>query len=531
MDGMSGQSLAFDRNVSCKPRLVGGGPAYRQAGRGTISTKLPLLAARHCVPGKPRPYMGGELHIQVTENNSVNYTKVTNKELKFIQSLVGSERMSTGESVLDLHSKDESFHQRRKPDVVVWPLHTEEISQILKMANERRIPITPWGAGTSLEGNPIPVEGGIVLDLQQMNRILELRAEDLQVRVEAGVIYKELNQYLSRFGLFFPPDPGAAATIGGMVGNNASGVRTVKYGATKEYVLSMVVVRPSGEVIRVGTNAIKSSSGYDLCRLFVGSEGTLGTVTEVTLRLIGLPSEVMAAVAQFNLIREATDTVSQVMRSGLSPAALEFLDAPTVGVVNRFKNLSLEERPTLFIEFHGASAIGLKDELDIVKQICGEHQCFQFDSGIGREERNRLWEARYGVRESIKVNNPGFHPLVIDTAVPISKYPDMVEWGQKIIEKRGLKGFAFGHAGSGNLHMEIMGIPEERTQWQNVREAEEEMVYFALKCGGTATGEHGIGIGKKKFMEKEHGESLLLMKQIKKLLDPNGIMNPGKIFE
>jgi len=439
--------------------------------------------------------------------------------------------MSTGESVLDLHSKDESFHQRRKPDVVVWPLQTEEISQILKMANEKRIPVTPWGAGTSLEGNPIPVEGGIVLDLQQMNHVLEVRTEDLQARVEAGVLYKELNQHLSRFGLFFPPDPGASATLGGMVGNNASGVRTVKYGATKDYILGMVVVLPSGEVIRVGTNAIKSSSGYDLCRLFVGSEGTLGLATEVTLRLIGLPAEFMAAVVQFNPVREATDTVIQIMRSGLSPAALEFLDAQTVRVVNQFKKLSLEERPTLLIEFHGASAVGLKEELEIVKEICDEHRSLQFDSGIGREERNRLWEARYGVRESIKVNNPGFHPLVIDTAVPISKYSDMVEWGQKIAEKKGLKGYAFGHAGSGNLHMEIMGIPEEEAQWQKVREAEEEIVNFALECGGTATGEHGIGIGKKKFMKKEHGESLLLMKQIKKLLDPNGIMNPGKIFD
>ncbi len=461
----------------------------------------------------------------------MEYAKVANGELEFIQSLVGSERMSAGESVLDLHSKDESFHERRKPDVVVWPLHADEISQILKMANEKRIPVTPWGAGTSLEGNPIPLEGGIVLDLQQMNHILELRAEDLQVRVEAGVIYKELNQHLSRFGLFFPPDPGAAATIGGMVGNNASGVRTVKYGATKDYVLSMVIILPSGEIIRVGTNAIKSSSGYDLCRLFVGSEGTLGMVIEVTLRLIGLPAEFMAALVQFASIREATDTVIQIMRSGLSPAALEFLDAPTVHAVNQFKKLSLQERPTLFIEFHGATATGLKEELEIVKEICGEQHSLQFDSGIGREERNRLWEARYGVRESIKVNNPGFHSLVIDTAVPISKYSDMVEWGQKIIEKKGLKGYAFGHAGSGNLHMEIMGIPEEKAQWQKVREAEEEIVYFALECSGTATGEHGIGIGKKKFMKKEHGESLVLMKQIKKLLDPNGIMNPGKMFD
>jgi len=461
----------------------------------------------------------------------MEYGKITDKELDSIRGIVGSERMSTGESVLDLHGKDESFHERRRPDVVVYPIRTEEIGQILKMAHERRIPVTPWGAGTSLEGNPIPVKGGIVLDLQQMNHILELMEGDLQVRVEAGVIYKELNQYLSRYGLFFPPDPGASATIGGMVGNNASGIRTIKYGATKDFVLNMVIVLPSGEIIRTGTNAIKSSSGYDLCRLFVGSEGTLGVVTEVTLRLIGLPAEYMAALAQFHPIREATDTVSQIMRSGFSPAALEFLDIPTVQAVNRYKKLGLEEKPTLFIEFHGTSATGLREELEMVKEICAENRSLRFDSGIGREERNRLWEARYEVRESIKVNNPGLYPLVIDTAVPISKYSDMVEWGQRILEKRGLKGYAFGHAGSGNLHMEILGIPEEKGQWQKVREAEEEIVSFALQCGGTATGEHGIGIGKRKFMKREHGESLKLMRQIKELLDPDGIMNPGKIFD
>jgi D-lactate dehydrogenase (cytochrome) len=461
----------------------------------------------------------------------MEYGKITDRELEFIRELVGSERMSVGESILDLHGKDESFHERRRPDVVVWPLCTEEISQILKMANEKRIPVTPWGAGTSLEGNPIPVKGGIVLDLQQMNRILELMEEDLQVRVEAGVIYKELNQYLSRYGLFFPPDPGASATIGGMVGNNASGIRTIKYGSTKDFILNMVIVLSSGETVRTGTNAIKSSSGYDLCRLFVGSEGTLGIVTEVTLRLIGLPAEYMAALAQFHPIREATDAVSQIMRSGLYPAALELLDIPTVKAVSRYKRLALEEKPTLFIEFHGISVTGLREELEVVKEICAENRCLRFDSGIGREERNRLWEARYEVRDSIRANNPGLYPLVIDTAVPISKYSDMVEWGQKILEKRNLKGYAFGHAGSGNLHMEILGIPEEKAQWQKVREAEEEIVSFALQCGGTATGEHGIGIGKRKFMKREHGESLNLMKQIKELLDPNGIMNPGKIFE
>ena len=459
------------------------------------------------------------------------YQRVTDQELSILQGIVGPERISTGESILDLHGKDESFHARRKPEVVVWPLRAEEISQILRMANERRIPVTPWGAGTSLEGNPIPVLGGIVLDLQQMNHILELKEEDLQVCVEPGVVYKELNQFLSRYGLFFPPDPGASASIGGMVANNASGIRTIKYGATKDFVLKMVVVLPSGEIIRMGTNAVKSSSGYDLCRLFVGSEGTLGVVTEVTLRLVGLPAEFLALIVQFHSVRDATNTVSQIMRSGLSPAALELLDTPVVQVVNRYKKLSLEEKPTLFIEFQGTSIAGLKEELEVVKEICADNRSVRIESGMGREERNRLWEARYDVHEAIKVNHPGLSPLVIDTAVPISKYPDMVEWSQKVLAKKGVKGFAFGHAGSGNLHMEILGVPENGAEWQQVQEAGEEIVRFALECNGTATGEHGIGIGKRKFMEREHGSSLKVMKQIKALLDPNGIMNPGKIFE
>ena len=461
----------------------------------------------------------------------MEYQRVTDQELNLLREIVGPERVSTGESILDLHGKDESFHSRRRPEVVVWPLRADEISRILRMANERRIPVTPWGAGTSLEGNPIPVAGGIVLDLQQMNHILELKEEDLQVRVEPGVVYKELNKFLSRYGLFFPPDPGASASIGGMVANNASGIRTIKYGATKDFVITMVVVLPSGEIIRTGTNAVKSSSGYDLCRLFVGSEGTLGVVAEVTLRLVGLPAEFMASIVQFHSVRDATNTVLQIMRSGLSPAALELLDAPVVALVNRYKNLSLEEKPTLFIEFQGMSIAGLKEELEVVKEICADNRSVRIESGMGREERNRLWEARYDVHEAIKVNHPGLSPLVIDTAVPISKYPDMVEWSQKVLEKKGVKGFAFGHAGSGNLHMEILGVPENGAEWRQVQEAGEEVVRFALECKGTATGEHGIGIGKRKFMEKEHGASLEVMKRIKALLDPNGIMNPGKIFE
>ncbi len=462
---------------------------------------------------------------------SMSYGRITNRELNFIRSIVGPERMSIGDSILDLHGKDESFHPKRKPDVVVWPKKAEEISLILKMANDHQIPVTPWGAGTSLEGNPIPVEGGIVIDFQQMNHILKLMEEDLQISVEAGVVYRDLNQYLSRHGLFFPPDPYASSTIGGMVANNASGIRTVKYGSTKEFVLNMAFVLPTGEIVRAGTSALKSTSGYDLCRLMVGSEGTLGMITEVTLRLLGIPPEMMAAVAQFETIREATDTVFQIIRSGLSPAALELMDGPTVRMVNRYKNFSMGENPTLFIEFHGMSAIGLKKELEVVEEICAENRCLQFDSGIGRDERARLWESRYCAHESIKANHAGLAIFMIDTAVPISKYPTMVEHCHRILSERNLKGYFFGHAGSGNLHLNLIGDPEDRSEWERVQTTGEEMIYFAIQCGGTSSGEHGIGIGKRKFMAKEHGESLRIMRRIKECFDPNGIMNPGKIFE
>ncbi len=461
---------------------------------------------------------------------SGTYSQIGERELRCIRDVVGSERMSTGESVLHLHGRDESFHKGREPEVVVWPLTAAEISRILRIANESRIPVTPWGAGSSLEGNPIPVERGIVLDLQRMNRVLDLRTEDLQVRVEAGVVYKELNQHLSRYGLFFPPDPGAAATIGGMIGNNASGIRTVKYGSTKDFILNMVVVLPSGEVIRAGTNALKSSSGYDLCRLFVGSEGTLGVITEATLRLVGLPAEFMATIVQFTSLRAATDAVSQIVRSGLSPAALELLDGPTAHLVSRHKHLSLEEIPTLFIEFHGTSPASLQQDLEYVKEICTEYQPRRFEAGIGREERNRIWDARYGIRETIKATHPGLSALVMDTAVPVSRFSEMVEMGRRTLERKGLEGYAFGHAGSGNVHMEILGHPENEAEWKIVQETADEIVHFALECGGTATGEHGVGIGKRKFMQEEHGESLNLMRRIKGLLDPQGIMNPGKIF-
>lgn len=460
----------------------------------------------------------------------MNFNPFTKKELEFLKELVGEERVSTGKSYLELHSMDESYHKGYFPDVVVWPKSKEEVSSILKMANERRIPITPWGAGTSTEGNPLPVYKGIVLDFQQMDQIIAIRPESFQVDVQPGVKYQDMNRILSRYGLFFAPDPGANATIGGMVANNASGVRTIKYGATKDNVLKLEVVLPTGEIIRMGTFAHKSSSGYDLVHLFVGSEGTLGIITEATLRLAGVPDKFSAAIVHFEYVEDAARAVYEIMGSGLGPAALELLDRDTIGLINQEGHFGLKVSPTLFLEFTGASESSLKVDVNKAEEICRANRAIHFESGVGRHERNRLWEARHQTYEFIKRSNPGLSFLVVDTAVPISSYPQMVNVAREVIKRHEVKGYILGHAGDGNLHLVIAGNFDDPDFLRRRDQANEEIVSHAISLGGTATGEHGVGIGKRKFMVQEHGESLQVMKRIKQLLDPNGILNPGKIF-
>jgi len=445
-----------------------------------------------------------------------------------LKQILDNQRISTGESIRILHSHDESFHPPILPDVVVWPHTTEEVSRLVRWAAEKKIPVTAWGAGTSLEGNPIPVKGGMVIDFNEMKQVLAVRPEDFQVDVQAGVIYKDLNKTLSSNGLFFPPDPGAAATIGGMIGNNASGIRTVKYGATKDYVMQLVVVLPGGEIIRLGNRARKSSAGYNLLSLFIGSEGTLGIVTEATLRLAGLPANFMAVRATFPEVKKATDTVYQIMSSGLSPSAMEFIDTNVVRVLNYDRQLSLEEKPTLLMEFHGFSVTGLQEEMAFVEEICRGNGSISLDQGLGQTERSRLWEIRHQTVESIKRYHPGLQLLIMDIAVPLSHYSEMVGFARN--EVRSLNAYVFGHAGDGNIHVAVMDDPQNEARWSAVEEANRKIVLRALAYEGTCTGEHGIGIGKCCFLPDEHGASLALMKRIKKFLDPDNLFNPGKFF-
>jgi D-lactate dehydrogenase (cytochrome) len=453
---------------------------------------------------------------------------ITPDDLMNLTAIVGKQSISTGESVLNLHSHDESYHSPVLPDAVLWPHNTEEVSRIARYASERKIPVTGWGVGTSLEGNPIPIKHGIVVDFQEMQKVLAVRPEDFQVDVEAGVVYKDLNKTLSRYGLFFPPDPGASATIGGMIGNNASGIRTVKYGATKDNVMQLVVVLPGGEVIRTGNRARKSSSGYDILHLFVGAEGTLGLVTEATLKLAAIPEHFMAFRVTFPEVKNATDTVFQVISSGFSPAAMEFLDSNVIAALNRDRQLALEECPTLLMEFNGFSDEGLRAEMASIEEICTENGSSFIDKGIGMTERDRLWEMRYLTFESIKRQHPGLLPLIMDIAVPLSHYRAMVLFIKQ--EVTGLHAYVFGHAGDGNIHVVVMDAPSDNRRWAKVEEANCRIVEKALAFKGTCTGEHGVGIGKSRFLPDEHGNSLELMKRIKALIDPEGLFNPGKLF-
>ncbi len=456
--------------------------------------------------------------------------RLNERDMDVLKGIVAPERFSRGESNLDLHSRDQSKHEPSRPEAVIWPENREEVSEIMRYANEHAIPVTPWGSGSSLEGNPIPVRGGLVLDFSRMNRILDIREEDFQADVEPGLVYQDLNSSLRHKGLFFPPDPGAGATIGGMIANNASGTRTIRYGSTKDNILRLSVVLADGEIIETGTRASKTSSGYDLIHLFVGSEGTLGIVVEATVRLVGIPAEFSAAIITFPSVEAAGRAVFEIIRSGLDPASLELLDPECIELINREQDLGLEVMPTLFTEYHGTSLNQLAEVLEMTREICQGQGSNAFRKGLGREERDRLFKARHELGEMIFRAHPDCRHISLDVAVPVSAYPDIIEMAREEREKAGFPAYMFSHAGDGNLHFVIAGKRGDEEEWALIEQVNQRVVSKALSLGGTATGEHGVGIGKRKFMEAEHGKGLEWMKKIKSMFDPKGILNPGKIF-
>ncbi len=455
---------------------------------------------------------------------------ILNHVITQLQTIYPPERISLVRSILAQHARDQSAHEAHLPDAVVWPLTTEEVSATLRVANEARVPVTPWGAGTSIEGNPIPVRGGVVLDLSRMDRILAIHDRDFQVTVQPGTLYKDMNKILARHGLFFAPDPGANASIGGMLANNAAGIRTVKYGATRDNVLALEVVLADGRVIHTGSRSVKQSSGYDLTHLFVGSEGTLGVITEATLKLAPIPAHISAAVAAFPTVADAAETVFDIIGAGLEPSALELLDATAIRVLNTDPNIDFPEKPALFMEFSASNGAALAESMALVRDICQEHDALSFDSGVGRQERARLWHARHHLFETHVRYFAGQDFLVGDASVPISNYPALIARTAELMRQMGMTGSLLGHAGDGNIHTIIFYPPDDAAARERAMAFNDAFVSLALTLEGTSTGEHGVGLGKQKFMAKEHGPALEVMRQLKRTLDPNGILNPGKVL-
>jgi D-lactate dehydrogenase (cytochrome) len=440
------------------------------------------------------------------------------------------ERCSVAQAVREQHGRDESPFDVPPPDAVVFCESTDEVAAVVALAARHAVPVIPYGAGSSLEGHLLAVQGGISIDLARMNRILRVNPEDLTVTVQAGVTRKQLNEEIRHTGLFFPIDPGADASIGGMAATRASGTNAVRYGTMRENVLGLTVVTASGEVIHTGTRARKSSAGYDLTRLFVGSEGTLGVMTEVTLRLYPLPEAVSAAICHFASVADAVDTTIEIIQAGVPIARCELLDANTVRAVNRHDKLGLREAPMLLMEFHGSDA-GVKEQAATVQEIARDHGGEDFQWATTPEERTRLWTARHHAYLSALQMKPGCRCVTTDTCVPISRLAECVNETTAEADASGLPYFVVGHVGDGNFHVGYLLDPAIPAEFETAERLSRRLVERALRLEGTCTGEHGIGLHKMDFLVEEAGTGAIeAMRTIKRALDPKNILNPGKIF-
>ncbi|MFC7167771.1 FAD-binding oxidoreductase [Halospeciosus flavus] len=435
------------------------------------------------------------------------------------------------ESRREQYGGDASPHEPVTPDAVVEAASTADVSAVLAGANERGIPVTPRSGGSGLEGNAVPVAGGIVLDTTRIDHV-DAQPDDLQVRVGPGVVYDDLNERVAQYGLRFAPgiSSGDVAMVGGMIANNASGFNAVRYGETGDHVRRLEVVLPDGEVIECGQEVVKSSSGYNLRDLIVGSEGTLGVVTEATLELVGIPEHKRAALVTFPTERDASSAVSEIIRFGVRPGAIEFVDAPSVELLNAYSGLGLPEKPTLLLELHGNNS-GIEEDVEFVESVCADNRMERWETA-DESEMDEIWQARRDALPAARAYREGWEPLVIgDVVVPISKYPDIVETVSRVADELDILTTCVGHAGDGNLHFTPLGDPQNEAHVAAANELNERVVKAAIDMGGTATGEHGVGIGKRKFMDREHGAgSVRVMQQIKDAIDPNGIMNPGKVL-
>lgn len=449
-----------------------------------------------------------------------------NSVITALQEIYG-EAFSSRTADLNVVSKDESSNAPVIPLAVVWPTKVEEIVRTVRLCFDQKTPITVRGAGSALEGSAIPVANGIVLDVTRMNKVLQFWPDDLQVQVQPGIVYDHLNDYLKRDGLFFPPSPGGSgdfATIGGMVSTNASGIYSVKYGGTREYVLSMEIVTGEGTLLKIGSRAVKRSSGYNLVDLLSGSEGTLGVITSVTLRLAGLPEHRAQSAYSFPSEESAAKAVFDMKRSGTDLAAVEFLDSNVTSALNKLKDYKLESAPLLFLEFHGTKE-SAESHRALADELCRQHQ----GQSISLKEGQSPWEIRHWVTESIRLYQPGLSILRNDIAFPISQLPELVRYCHQLGKEHKLTLFTFGHVGNGILHA-LMLAKKDSPEWNTAQKVNETIVKRCVDLGGTVSGEHGIGLGLKSLFAYEHGGAVDFMRGIKRHFDPGNILNPGKIF-
>jgi len=441
------------------------------------------------------------------------------------------DRIHLSQATREQHGQGEDSYGCLAPDAVIYPFCNEEIAQIVKLCNQYSIPVIPFGAGSSVEGHLLAVQGGISIDLSEMNQVLEINPADMDCRVQAGVTREDLNMALRYDGLFFPVDPGANATIGGMTATQASGTNAVKYGTMREAVIGLTVITPKGEIIKTGTRARKSSAGYDLTQLMVGSEGTLGVITEIQLRLHPIPETIKAAICSFETVAAAVDTVINAMQMAVPLARIELLNALQMqACINYSKLEGFEAKPTLFMEFHG-TADSVNEQVALIKDISHEFGGSEFAWAETTEERNELWKARHNAYLATLKLQRDCKVLTTDVCVPISALAASILQAEKDAEVSGLQSTIVGHVGDGNFHLLIVFDPSKSEQVDAAKQLSEKVVMKALALGGTCTGEHGIGIGKKDYLALEHPSGLDMMKTIKKSIDPKNIMNPGKVID
>ena len=447
-----------------------------------------------------------------------------------LKSLLGS-RATDAEAVREHHSHGESYHPPALPDVVCFPHTTEEVSAILKISARHDVPVIPFGAGTSLEAQVNAIHGGITIDMHQMNKILRISPEDLQATVEAGVTRLQLNRALANTGLAFFVDPGADATIGGMASTRASGTTTVRYGTMRDNVMALTVVLADGRVIRTGTRARKSAAGYDLTRLFVGAEGTLGVITQATLRLYPQPEAVSAARCAFPTIRDAVETAIETIQLGVAVARIELMDEVQIDACNRYSKTNYAVAPALLFEFHGDSVRGVTDQAETVRQLAAEHGGLGFEWFTTPEEREALWKMRHDALFASLALRPGSKALATDICVPISRLAECIVESKKDAAGAPFPCTVVGHVGDGNFHMTFMLDPANPAEFDQARRIEDGVIQRALAMGGTCSGEHGVGTGRMRYLPAEHGPALDVMRAIKHALDPANRMNPGKMVE